>query len=253
MDIGTTLRDARLKRGMSVESISVRTKIKVDLLNAIEGNAFERLPAGVFARGFLRAYAHEVGLDSERIVSQYQASIERSNMAEVPVEPPPAHAPGSSPGQRTWADDWPFAVRPWQIITLLVVGALGFYAFAGWGGQQTVEQPAAAAAPAPSTPAPEVPPPVPVATAGKPLQITLEASRPCWVSATADGQRVLYRTLAKGERQTISVQDALNLRVGDAGALTASIDGVPGRTFGGPGQPVTLRITRENVREFLVR
>lgn len=259
MDIGATLQEARKKRGLSLETISLKTKISIDLLHAIEGNAFERMPAGVFVRGFLRAYAHELGLNPEQIVAEYQANMKRNGDTagvepDSPI-PPEAASPESS---RQTVDMRALVIRPWPIAALLVA-AVGIYLFARSTGRQAApdELPgatAAAARPAASPPVTQAPPaPVPVATAGKPLQISLEASRPCWVSATADGQRVVYKTLQKGERQTIAVQDVLSLRLGDAGALTSSIDGVPGRPFGASGQPITIQITRGNFRDFLAR
>jgi hypothetical protein len=56
-----------------------------------------------------------------------------------------------------------------------------------------------------------------------------------------------------GDRQTIAVHDELELRVGDAAAFAFSIDGVPGRSLGGPGQPVTVRITPGNYGALLAK
>jgi len=93
--------------------------------------------------------------------------------------------------------------------------------------------------------------PAPAATTGTTLQVAIQATAPCWVSATADGTRVVYKTMEPGERQTIPVRDALDLRVGDAGGFTFSVDGVPGKSLGASGQPVSLRIARDTYRNLL--
>jgi cytoskeletal protein RodZ len=254
MDIGATLREARERRGLSLESVSLRTKISVEQLRAIEINAFDLLPAPVFALGFLKAFAREVGLDSAQVVSQYQ------HVQHKDATPAPAAEAPTTPGPTPIEEDEPatrfgwLTLRPGHITALLIV-AVGLYVFARparWRSQpQTSTGAVAAAAPQPPAPETAQPVPTPVATAGQPLQITLRVSRPCWISATADGQRVLYRTLQPGEQQTIPVLDALALRVGDAGALALAVDGAPARSLGGSGQPVSVRLTRENFREIL--
>src|SRR5919106_3125843 len=68
MDVGGALRDAREQRGLSLDRLSQTTKISVTILRAIENNRIEKLPDGIFLRGFLRAYAREVGLNPEETV-----------------------------------------------------------------------------------------------------------------------------------------------------------------------------------------
>jgi cytoskeletal protein RodZ len=82
MDLGTELRQARERRGMSLAVLAGSTKIGVANLQAMERGDFGRLPGGVFTRGFLRAYAHEVGLDPQETVENYLAEFE-----PLPAEP----------------------------------------------------------------------------------------------------------------------------------------------------------------------
>src|SRR5918994_4407744 len=83
------LRRARERAGLSIEDISSRTKIQIPLLEAIERGDFERVPGGLFVRGFLRAYAREVGLDPEMVVAdyldQYEPQIVLAEAAEQPI------------------------------------------------------------------------------------------------------------------------------------------------------------------------
>ena len=76
MDIGETLRLAREQRGISLDTLAQKTKINPIALRAIEENDIQRLPGGIFLRGFLRAYAREVGLDVEETVNRYVAQFE---------------------------------------------------------------------------------------------------------------------------------------------------------------------------------
>ena len=52
MDVGGQLRQARTARKLSLADISVRTKINQSILRAIEENRFDRVPGGLFTRGY---------------------------------------------------------------------------------------------------------------------------------------------------------------------------------------------------------
>lgn len=73
--LGQLLRSARESRGLTIDQISEVTKIGKRLLEAIEADAFERLPGGIFDRAFIRAFAREVGVDEEEGVSLYIKAV----------------------------------------------------------------------------------------------------------------------------------------------------------------------------------
>ena len=76
MDVGAALREARERRGISLEELARTTKIGVATLRALERNQVDHLPGGIFLRGFLRAYARQVELDPEDTVRRYLAQFE---------------------------------------------------------------------------------------------------------------------------------------------------------------------------------
>src|SRR5262245_34422417 len=67
-NFGAYLRTARTARGISLRDISVRTRIAMRSLEALEQNEIAKLPGGIFSRAFVRAYAQEVGLDADETV-----------------------------------------------------------------------------------------------------------------------------------------------------------------------------------------
>ena len=125
----------------------------------------------------------------------------------------------------------------------MIAGGIALVVFLIWSGREpagnAVEH--EAIAPGTSTGAPERSEPVattgeqaPVSTGA--LSIALTAERECWVAANADGRRVIYRLMQPGEKATIDAQQGITLRVGDAGALTVSVNGEAPRAFGGHGE-----------------
>ena len=72
--IGDTLRETRHNKNISIEDASRATKIKIDILERLEADEFDRLAAPAYAKGFLKIYAEYLGLDSQPLVDAYISS-----------------------------------------------------------------------------------------------------------------------------------------------------------------------------------
>ncbi len=258
-EIGRQLAQARRDRQLSLEEMSRRTKIGVPFLAAIERGDMKALP-GFYVRGFLRAMAHEAGCDADAIVNRFRdATGEREVALKEIVEnrerthraPPPPFEP-----KRRWLT---------QIAGLVVLVGASWYVASGMEVPRLPKSksPTTRAAvvsvatpqPAAAQPPPQATSPAPVATTGsrKPATLTLEVEprQECWLSAIADGERVFYQLLNAGERARIEAREDIQLRVGDAGAFAFVLNGQPGKSLGAAGEPVSVRVTPQNYREFL--
>jgi len=72
-EIGDSLREARLRRGISFEQISHDTKIRGKYLRALEGEQFDQLPSPTYVKGFLDTYADYLGLEGQLYVDEYNS------------------------------------------------------------------------------------------------------------------------------------------------------------------------------------
>jgi hypothetical protein len=70
-DIGSSLREARLRQELDFPELEERTKIRPKYLRALEDERFDILPAPTYVRGFLRSYAEALGLDGQPFVDEY--------------------------------------------------------------------------------------------------------------------------------------------------------------------------------------
>lgn len=68
-----SLKQAREKLNLSLEDISIATKINVKFLQAIEEGDFNFLNQ-VYVRAFIRSFAKQVGLDPEDCIKKYEQS-----------------------------------------------------------------------------------------------------------------------------------------------------------------------------------
>jgi cytoskeleton protein RodZ len=72
-EIGNSLREARLRRGVDFAQAEVATKIRGKYLRALEDEQFELLPAQTYVKGFLRTYAEYLGLDGQLYVDEFNS------------------------------------------------------------------------------------------------------------------------------------------------------------------------------------
>lgn len=264
--VGTELRGARERRGLTLRQVAASTRIPVSALEALEAGLVSKLPGGIFSRAFVRAYAVEVGLDPEEAVRDF---VEQFRVDAVTYGSPlvqDTHAEGASLDAE---------FRPWPgLMVLGAVAAAGLIATTlvvlWWRGSvaasasEETPRPFAASAAEPTPPpaaplrssasgatAPPAPSPASAATtpaAG--VRLTIAPEGPCWVRVTADGREVFSGLLDKGASETHDAKQTLVLTVGDAAACRVTLNGRPARTLGRPGQVVTVRVTPADVQTF---
>ena len=77
-ELGTLLRGEREKKGLSYEQVSRITRLRPNIIEALENEDWNNLPASVFIKGFIRSYAQALGLDKKRPLDLYRsiASVE---------------------------------------------------------------------------------------------------------------------------------------------------------------------------------
>jgi cytoskeletal protein RodZ len=92
-EFGNKFRSARESKELSLDDVSNVTKISARMLQAIEEERFDQLPGGVFNRGFIRAYAKHLGLNSEDAVTDYLACLRQAQIDAHEVWQPVQSAP----------------------------------------------------------------------------------------------------------------------------------------------------------------
>ncbi|HVU77407.1 MAG TPA: helix-turn-helix domain-containing protein [Gaiellaceae bacterium] len=72
-EIGNSLREARVRRGVDFAQAEAATKIRGKYLRALEDEQFALLPAQTYVKGFLRTYAEYLGLDGQLYVDEFNS------------------------------------------------------------------------------------------------------------------------------------------------------------------------------------
>lgn len=72
-EIGSTLREARVRRKLTLQQVEEDTKIRVKYLQAMENEDFDLMPGPAYVKGFLQTYAVYLGLDPSIILDEYRS------------------------------------------------------------------------------------------------------------------------------------------------------------------------------------
>src|SRR5262245_57115011 len=72
--IGDFFKQVRETKGLTVDEVASKTRIRTDFVKALEEGNFAKLPDQVFARGFVRSYARSLGLDEEDAIHRFTQS-----------------------------------------------------------------------------------------------------------------------------------------------------------------------------------
>ena len=93
-EIGSALREARERRGLSYSQVEEGTKIRARYLRALEDEDFGVLPGATYSKGFLRAYADYLGLDGHLFIDEFNSRYhDPRNDDDRPIYPPSRRTP----------------------------------------------------------------------------------------------------------------------------------------------------------------
>ena len=70
--VASQLGVARLRLGWTIEEASARTRLHLNVIRRLEAGDYDKFPSIAYARGFLRIYARELGLDPKKILREFQ-------------------------------------------------------------------------------------------------------------------------------------------------------------------------------------
>ena len=119
-EIGGSLREARLKRGLTSADVQKAIRIRDRYLQALEEERWELLPGDAYVKGFLRTYADYLGLDGNLYVEEYNSRFARPDEPQL--------VPERFARSRTRAGGVGF-LRPLVIVAVIVAVVAAFTAW----------------------------------------------------------------------------------------------------------------------------
>jgi cytoskeletal protein RodZ len=266
--IGATLREAREAQSRSIEDMALSLRARVVQLEALENEDFETFGGDVYAKGFLRNYAQELGLDPEPLLDTYRREVGHDDIHAASLV-----GGVSTPKERRGA---PPAWIAWLLVAVVVVAGIAVL------GSTNGRSPDQA-----SPDDPPGPPPVSAeddddvedgatdeeapedagtsetdddagdeeVTDGAEesdgeeepefdgVDLVLAFEQTSWVRVLVDDAPVFEQTVEAGETLPFEAESEIQVRFGNPGGVRATLNGEDLGPQGDPGQPVTVRYT----------
>jgi cytoskeleton protein RodZ len=280
LSFGQYLKAVRLQKGIELELVSKETRVGMDNLRHIENEAHDMLPAAVFVKGFLRAYAQAVGVAGDDVVRRYEDSLQAEKTT----------ARAEADFKKLNRSFWPRILLALGMLIALIAVAITLAEIssrlrAGSGparvaADKTIPAPTADESDGPSRRASDAPapsaqtgtaagpsgdtaaapqaldgltPPVDTGPAqeteaapGGPisdnLHLEIFAREETWMKITIDDSEGKEFLLKAGDRLELSASSRLGLFVGNAGGIALLLNDEPLPPLGRSGQVVTLQL-----------
>jgi len=217
--VGELLREARTNQNLEMAPISEKLCIAQKYLRALEDNQYETFPDRVYAYGFLKNYAKELGLNGEELFDQYQKELKRYHARNLPAAKPKMPIPAA----KSWVPAIKYIVGGLFLICLVAVSVYFLtYQPPKPLPMKTVVAPVVQETPAPAPEAEEKA--KGVKTSEKP--IVIKAKKEVWFEIWNDDSLVLNKTLKAGESYTVlPEQEGMTLKTNQADRLTITVGG----------------------------
>ncbi len=211
-DIGSSLREARLRQELDFPELEERTKIRPKYLRALEDERFDILPAPTYIKGFLRSYAEALGLDGQPFVDEYNSRFavgEEEVLVHVPRRVQPRRQ--SRPARESRI----------AVVALLAIAILTALVIAAWkfGAPEEEKVPGLVGQTATNTPA---------GATGRVNLLVRARDGASWMEVREGSVagRLLYSgTLERGQRKTFTSRRNLQLALAEPDNVIIRVNG----------------------------
>ncbi|MEK7308933.1 MAG: RodZ domain-containing protein [Nitrospirota bacterium] len=233
---GKLLKAEREKQQKSLEELANALRIRQDFLEAVENGNYGIIPGEVFVKGYIRAYADYLGLNSNHVLRLYKKQVAKVSSAESKAD---------ISNKRKF---------PVYKAVLIFAGSILIAVFLFILINRKDEAPVVQSVTEPLVEQPEVieePKIIPEEKQeGNNLKIT--ATELTWVSVAADRGEPMERLLNTGEVVSLTAVKSFSVKIGNAAGVRLVFNGQSMGELGSPGEVVNLTLPNSadvNARE----
>jgi cytoskeletal protein RodZ len=268
--IGAQLKKIRLAKGLSLEETQKKTKLKLNVLQAIEEDSIAGINP-IYLKGFLKIYCQFLGVDPKAFAAEQKGPHVPEKKVKAAAGAPPAEELPVGPAIKLEAlSDFGKKARPFVLVALVFIFLAVLFSlgkFISSKRQPRLKEPklpisASSIAKTSRAMSGVKPKPgqqallkqgqhSPEAAAAKKevltsIRLGLRPREDCWVTVKVDGRLYFHGILKRGKYENWQAKEKIEFSLSNAGVVDAELNNKPLPALGRKGQPLkNIVITRE--------
>ncbi|MBI3252001.1 MAG: helix-turn-helix domain-containing protein [Candidatus Omnitrophica bacterium] len=259
--IGHHLKEARNKKGVSLEEAYALTKIHPHVLQSLEEDKFEKLPSPLFVKSFLKTYAEFLELDPREMIETYEKEKKKDPEQILFIKPAGTRETALDRARVSLAPIATFAG-----FLAVIAAALFLFKFAGGFLVKNIHLPTRAPRNAASL--------KPKAVSAKkesavseewlrspearnfpkvdrktPLRLEVKATDNVWLRVTCDGKVLFESTLKRGAVESWAADESIEIWTGNPSGMQLVLNNQP---LGSLGKTIVKKmiVSREGIKKI---
>jgi len=259
-NIGAYLKQLREEQKTSVAQVAQALKTKLEVIQALEANEFDKLPAPTYVKGYLRSYASYLGINPDELLAEYNKKFPKGSKQVIILQGEQFPRFGIDLNIKKIFTPKLFVGIGVGIIAIAAILFMSFYI-------SHIKHTTIKTEPAKQAPSQEEKP-VKIEKAQKaepkeptqkqqttalpssittPITLSANPSEDAWVRILVDNKKIFEGVLKKNDKENWTAQNEIKIRAAKPAKMNFSLNGKPVTNIS-PYGPVNIVINKNGVK-----
>ena len=240
MTVGSYLREARVAAGYSVDDVATHTRIRAAVIKDLESENFESSGGSAYARGHIRTIAKFINADIDRLLEAFEETTAGASRSMIELlEENNATVLRNKKNYSVKFSPKIIGIAASIVVGIAIIIPTGLALSSKVTHKVSTPTQSKSSAPAAAVTTTPVKPSGSVST-GHGVVVSASNGTSWLFVADASGVQLFSGKLSNGASQTFDPTNGLSMRIGNAGAISISVNGKDQGSIGAVGEVKTL-------------
>lgn len=236
--IGDEIRAERKGADLTIAEVADRAKLRVAVLQAIENDDFSLCGGDTYARGHLKVIAGILKIDSKSLLELFDEKFGKFETALLDL---------SEKGKRNVEKPSKSTKASWKTLSAIAVAVIALVTVVQISGSSPKNEVVSATSESETPPSVEQPIPATASTEPEAKVVITGVRSYSWISVSdAAGNSIFTGEVKKGESKEFTDAQLLRFVIGNAGAVTLTVNGEERGIPGKIGEVVRLQVAADD-------
>ena len=236
--IGDEIRAARKGADLTIAEVADRAKLRVAVLEAIENDDFSLCGGDTYARGHLKVIAGILRIDSKSLLELFDEKYGKFETALLDL---------SEKGKRNLEKPSKSTKASWKTLSMIAVAVIALVTVVQISGSSPKNEVVSATSESETPPSVEQPIPATASAEPEAKVVITGVKSYSWISVSnAAGNSIFTGEVRKGESKEFTDPQLLRFVIGNAGAVTLTVNGEERGIPGKIGEVVRLQVAADD-------